>query len=239
MEFVVPATGGTRLESRHQAASAGSSRYCLLSTRIIDEAPSRPPRGIRVALSEIDRQLIERCLGRKPRAWEDFVDRFLGLVLHVINHTAQARSLRLSPEDREDLCAEVFLAIIKDDFAILRHFRGQSSLATYLCVIARRVVVRSLLQKQANAQVGEALLQQPTAHPNSDGVQRVTDRDEVERMLEELAEDEARIVRMYHLEGKTYREISAEMGMPENSVGPTLTRAREKMRQASADGAKH
>ncbi len=191
-----------------------------------------------MALSDIDRQLIERCLGRKPRAWEDFVDRFLGLVIHVINHTAQARSLRLSPEDREDLAAEVFLTVVKDDFALLRHFRGQSSLATYLCVVARRVVVRNLLQRQANAQMGETLMEQAAAHHRHDGVQRVTDRDEVERMLEELAEDEARIVRMYHLEGKTYREISDEVGMPENSVGPTLSRARDKMRRAGADGAK-
>jgi RNA polymerase sigma-70 factor (ECF subfamily) len=200
---------------------------------------SSSAKGNRVALSDIDRQLIERCLGRKPRAWEDFVDRFLGLVIHVINHTAQARSLRLPPEDREDLCSEVFLTIVKDDFALLRHFRGQSSLATYLCVVARRVVVRNLLQKQANAQMAETLREQAAAHHRHDGVQRVTDRDEVERMLEELAEDEARIVRMYHLEGKTYREISAEVGMPENTVGPTLTRARDKMRRASADGAKN
>lgn len=191
-----------------------------------------------MALSDIDRQLIDKCLGRKPRAWEDFVDRFLGLVIHVINHTAQARSLRLTPEDREDLCSEVFLTIVKDDFALLKHFRGQCSLATYLCVIARRVVVRNLLQRQADAHAGQTLVQQAATNHRYDGVQRVNDRDEVERMLEELAEDEARIVRMYHLEGKTYREISAEIGMPENSVGPTLTRARDKMRRASADTAK-
>jgi len=40
---------------------------------------------------------------------------------------------------------------------------------------------------------------------------------------------------MYHLEGKSYQEISSAVGMPENSVGPTLSRARSKMR--SADGA--
>ena len=58
----------------------------------------------------------------------------------MIRHTAQARSVRLAPEDRDDLCAEVFLAIIKNDFAVLRNFRGQSSLATYLTVVARRIV---------------------------------------------------------------------------------------------------
>ena len=83
-----------------------------------------------VSLSEIDNNLLRRCMDRKPRSWEDFVDRFLGLVIHVINHTAQSRSIRIGVEDREDLVAEVFMAIINDDFALLRRFRGESSLAT-------------------------------------------------------------------------------------------------------------
>ena len=86
-----------------------------------------------VALSEIDRSLLDRCLSRKPRAWEDFVDRFMGLVVHVINHTAQCRSINLSAADREDLAAEVFLAIVDNDMAVLRHFRGRSSLARIGC----------------------------------------------------------------------------------------------------------
>ena len=64
-----------------------------------------------MALSEIDRNLLQRCLDRKPRAWEDFVDRFLGLVVHVVNHTSQVRGIELTKEDRDDLCAEVFLGI--------------------------------------------------------------------------------------------------------------------------------
>src|SRR3954466_16050158 len=82
-----------------------------------------------VALSDIDRNLLDRCLNRKPRAWEDFVDRFMGLVVHVINHTAQCRSIRLSTSDREDLASDVFVAIVERDMAVLRHFRGKSSLA--------------------------------------------------------------------------------------------------------------
>ncbi|MCR4413161.1 MAG: sigma-70 family RNA polymerase sigma factor, partial [Thermoguttaceae bacterium] len=104
-----------------------------------------------MGLSEIDRTLLERCLARKPRAWEDFVDRFMGLVMHVVQHSSQARSIRLTSEDRDDLCAEVFLSLVKDNFAILRHFRGQSSLATYLTVVARRIVVKELLQRRPAA----------------------------------------------------------------------------------------
>ena len=188
-----------------------------------------------MALSDIDRQLLKRCIGRKPNAWQDFVDRYMGLVVHVVQHTARARSIRLSPEDRDDLCGEVFLAFIKDDFAVLRHFRGQSSLATYLTVIARRVVVRKMLKRNMTDRLSSSTLAEAEANDHAEA--RIGDREEVERLLDELDTGEAEIVRMYHLDGKSYHEISSELGVPENSVGPMLSRARRKMAQARADHA--
>jgi RNA polymerase sigma-70 factor (ECF subfamily) len=188
-----------------------------------------------VALSEIDRSLLDRCLSRKARAWEDFVDRFMGLVVHVINHTAQCRSINLSAADREDLAAEVFLAVVDNDMAVLRHFRGRSSLATYLTVIARRVVVRKLVEGRSNVPLGDMVAQ---AESDEELEQRIGDSEEVGRLLGQLQGSEATVVRMYHLEGKTYQEISRSVGMPENSVGPMLSRARAKLRRrAGVDGA--
>lgn len=203
-----------------------------------------------MGLSDFDRNLLERCVARQPKAWEDFVDRFMGLVIHVTNHTATARSMRLTSEDREDLCADVFLAVIKDDFAVLRHFRGQSSLATYLTVIARRVVVKDLLERKSTAPLAPAAgslaagnlaagnlaagnLAAGNGQPPPE--QRISDQEEVKRLLEGLGENEAEVVRLYHLEGKSYQQISSAVGMPENSIGPTLSRAREKMRRASSE----
>jgi RNA polymerase sigma-70 factor (ECF subfamily) len=191
-----------------------------------------------VALSEIDRSLLQRCLARKPRAWEDFVDRFMGLVVHVVNHSAQSRSLRLSPEDREDLVAQVFLTLVRDELSVLRHFRGESSLATYLTVVARRVVVAELLrQRPATRGDNQAAQQSEMAMAGAEVEQRVSNREEVERMMANLDTAEASIVRMYHLEGMSYQEISSAVGMPENSVGPTLSRARRKMRLSAEEKA--
>jgi RNA polymerase sigma-70 factor (ECF subfamily) len=192
-----------------------------------------------VGLSEIDRNLLERCLQRKPRAWEDFVDRFMGLVVHVVNHTARARSVRLTPPDRDDLCAEVFLATIKSDFAVLRNFRAKSSLATYLTVVARRIVVKELLSRMSASRLGDGTSYPaqgvPDPHPSVED--RFSDQEEVERLLSGLEGTEAQVVRMYHLEGKSYQEIGAAVGMPENSIGPILSRARNKMRRAGVDSA--
>jgi RNA polymerase sigma-70 factor, ECF subfamily len=195
-----------------------------------------------VALSEIDRNLLERCLLRKPRAWEDFVDRFMGLVVHVVNHTARARSVRLTPADRDDLCAEVFLATVKGDFALLRNFRGKSSLATYLTVVARRIVVKELLSRMSAARLGNGTsvyVGEGVPDPQPSVEERLADHEEVERLLSGLHGTEAQVVRMYHLEGRSYQEISSVIGMPENSIGPILSRARNKLRRAGVDSAAH
>ena len=190
-----------------------------------------------MALSDIDRQLLQRCLARQPHAWEDFVDRFLGLVVHVIHHTSTTRSIAVSQHDLEDLASEVFMAILADDYAALRRFRGQSSLATYLTVISRRVVVKELLKRRIvpnQAEAGDVQQVEDHAHPADE---RLANHEEVHRLLGELDGEEAEIVRLYHLEGKSYHEISQEMGVPENTIGPVLSRARAKMRRASVDTA--
>ncbi len=185
-----------------------------------------------MALSEIDRNLLERCLANQPRSWEDFVDRFMGLVMHVINHTAQCRSILLPPGDREDLASEVILTIVDNDYAVLRQFRGKSSLATYLTVIARRVVVRKMLENQTPTSLGD-VAEQSMADSSASAEERLTNQEEVDQLLAQLEGPEADIVRMYHLEGKTYQEISRISGMPTNSVGPMLSRIRARLRGQS------
>jgi RNA polymerase sigma-70 factor (ECF subfamily) len=63
-------------------------------------------------------------------------------------------------------------------------------------------------------------------------VARIENAEEVAIMLDGLAEREATIVRKYHLDGLSYAQISAEMGLPENSIGPTLSRARGQLKRS-------
>ncbi len=196
-----------------------------------------------MALSEIDRQLLARCLAKQPKSWEDFVDRFMGLVIHVINHSAQCRSMTINSEDREDLAGEVFLQIVRDDFALLRHFRGDSSLATYLTVVTRRIVVSQLLKRKNTTSLNQIAAESATHNSalnghgpdgTHDDHRLVLHRDEIERLLGELDDAEAKLVRLFHLEEKSYQEISRITGLAENSIGPTLSRAREKLRRSAS-----
>ncbi|OYP32311.1 RNA polymerase sigma factor [Rhodopirellula sp. MGV] len=182
-----------------------------------------------MSLSEIDRILLQQCIDGAPRAWQDFVERFLGLVIHVANHTAQAKGIKLDESLRDDLVAEVFLVLISNDRGVLRRFRRNSSLATYLTVIARRVISRRLFDLVGNQEIEVDAGHQKIASLAT----RIENREEVERLLERLDPQESNVVRMYHLEGKSYHEISQVVGLAENSIGPLLTRARQKMREGA------
>jgi len=187
------------------------------------------PECDRVSLSEIDHQLLEHCLAGSPRAWKDFVDRFLGLVVHVANHTAACRSIRLQESVRDDLVSEVFSVVVANDYATLRRFQRNCSLATYLSVIARRVIVRRLVSMHQPAAGHDAMLEQ-LGHEDRE-INRLDDVDQVNQLMLRLDPQEAQVVRMYHLEGLSYEQIGRAVGMNENSIGPVLFRARSKMRQ--------
>jgi len=186
-------------------------------------------------LRDIDRQLIDRCLRHDPGAWNDFVDRYMGLIYHVIQHVAHARSVTLAPADVEDLAAEIFLALVDDDYGVLRRFQGLSSLPTYLTVVARRACVKELVQRRREAELGHVHAPRAVtaADEAADAVEPIATAEEVERMLQDLPEREAEVVRLYHLQYLNYRQIGKQVGIPENSVGPILARARQRLRRVA------
>lgn len=180
-----------------------------------------------------DRELIKRCLHHEPGAWNDFVDRFLGLVYHVVQHTADMRSQALRPEDKEDVAAQVLMKIVDNDYAALRNFKGKSSLASYLTVIARRTCIHELASRipakekeapvGANAHIAE---EKPNSRPRA-GIETI---EEVGKLLKRLPDRERAVVRLHYLEGRSYEEISKQLNIPVNSIGAILSRARKKLR---------
>ena len=183
-----------------------------------------------MALTAIDRTLLQRCLNHESGAWNDFVDRFLGMFYHVIHYTSHLRSVNLAPEDVEDVAAEILLQIVANDYAILRQFRGQSSLATYLTVIARRICVHELTRRAATRDAPR-LDGKADTHVRSRGEGNLENMEEVQRLLRKLPAREREVVRLFYLEGRSYEEISTQLHIPVNTIGPVLARARKKLRE--------
>jgi RNA polymerase sigma-70 factor (ECF subfamily) len=182
----------------------------------------------------LDRALLQRCLNHEPGAWNDFVDRYLGLIYHVVHHTAHLRSVPLGPEDTEDVAAEILLQLVANNYAVLRQFRGNSSLATYLTVIARRICIHELVRRTGgpegpSKEDGRRLAGEHEERPKAQvGLESL---EEVQRLLRKLPTRDRQVVRLFYFEGRTYEEISTQLHIPVNSIGPILSRARHKLRK--------
>jgi RNA polymerase sigma-70 factor (ECF subfamily) len=188
---------------------------------------SPPPFGPG-ALAAEDRRLVEACLTGEAGAWEAFVDRFAGLFAHVADRAARGRRTPLPATDRDDLVAEILLECLRNDAAVLRAFAGRSSLPTYLTVIARRVAVRRLVRDFEALRL--VVADEPPEAVAVDLPTRLEDREQIAKALDRLEPDEARLVRLHHLEARSYGEISRLTGLPLGSIGPALSRARGKLR---------
>jgi len=195
-----------------------------------------PPAASGVGLALQHAQLVRDCLAGVPGAWDEFVGRFAGLLAHVVDRTAAHGRIPLGPSDRDDLVAEILLELLRNDAQPLRSFAGRASLPTYLTVIGRRVAWRGLERLRAQGRTSGSEAPQPVdAH---DALAALADREAVESLLSMLDATEARLVRLHHLEARSYGEISRLTGLPVGSIGPALSRARQKLRdQGAAAGA--
>ena len=139
----------------------------------------------------------------------------------------------VSAADTEDIAAEVLLRVVDDDYAIFRKFRGTSSLPTYLTVIARRICVKEMIKRQREAELGHTNAHRANIGDASGEIEAMATAEEVDRMLADLTEREAEVVRLYHLKYMNYREIGKRLGIPETSVGPILSKARKRLRNTA------
>lgn len=181
-------------------------------------------------LTDIDRKLLSDLLTGQTGTWKLFVDRFTSLILQVIQHTAHAHSLKLNADDVEDLCADTFAELLLRDMAALRSFRGRCSLATYLGVIARRVVVRKLTRHRFLQAMGHVNAHQAAvdfASGDETAIRQIEQRDQVENLYSRLPEEGRKVLHWLYFEGLNYRQIAERLGRPFNSIGPLVTRFRD------------
>ncbi len=180
-------------------------------------------------LTNHDRKLLTDLLNGQSGAWKLFVDRYTPLVVQVIQHSAHSHSLKLNAADIEDLCADTMAELLVRDMAALRSFRGRCSLATYLGVIARRIVVRKLAEHRFSSAMGHVNAHQAAvdfASPENTSVRHLDHHDQVESLLSKLPPEPRQVAKWWFLDELSYNEIARRLGKPLNSIGPIISRLR-------------
>jgi RNA polymerase sigma factor (sigma-70 family) len=171
--------------------------------------------------------LVSRAQDGDQDAWNTLVDRFLPLVLAV------ARRHRLSDADIDDVNQTVWLRLVEH----LGSLREPDALPGWIRTTARNESLR-LLAARGRTQVVDpqaGALDAVTEDVADTGLVRDERRQALREALAELPEGR-RALLLLLLEDPPpgYEEISARLGIPIGSIGPTRARAFAQLRETAA-----
>lgn len=177
-----------------------------------------------------DLALLDRCIRREPGAWQEFVRRFAPTMRALARRYLKLHGMFPGDADVDDILQEVFVAITRRDYRLLRNYDPTYTLKTYLGVIVRTEVHRLLRKKKPLLSANPDL--ERAAPPTPDATAAVETEEEKEvlaRALERLPERDALVLRLRFFRELDYRAIANQTGIPEASVGQTLFRAKQRL----------
>ncbi|MFZ2358406.1 MAG: RNA polymerase sigma factor [Anaerolineae bacterium] len=176
---------------------------------------------------EQEKAMVLRLLDGDTAAFDELYQRYVPSLFRFIYY-----SLNGDRNDAEDVLQETMLAAIRS----LSRFRNESSLSTWLHVIARNKISDQirLRQRFRNHQVEEEAadleLQRVSMLPED----VIAQRSDIEAVLRALPQDQRDVLLGKYLDGFSVRELSSIMGRSEKAVESLLTRAREAFRTCLA-----
>jgi RNA polymerase sigma-70 factor, ECF subfamily len=168
-----------------------------------------------------DAELLRKANAGDQQAFRALVDR------HARYLTAIARSMSGNDADAEDLVQETFVG------ALTSKFRGEAAVRTWLVQILVRRAAMLRRSKQRRLRLHEpAAGRDMDEQPSTGSVVDTSDaRIDLTQMLEALSPEHRLVLVLRELEGMSYEEMAASLGVPRGTVESRLFRARAALRE--------
>lgn len=176
-----------------------------------------------------DRDLVRRCVEGEKGAWDEFVRRTRSALQR--GATVALRKFRIGDKESiENVAQQVYVELLRDRCKALQGFRGDSDLEGWVAVIAMRTAYRLFRQSRPEAPLPELLPAASTPAPG-EKAEQTEFLNRLDAAFRKLDSREAALLRLSYYEEMSYKEISAALGIPVNSVSPLLIRAKEKLKK--------
>ena len=200
------------------------------------ELPGRPaaagPRPFE-ASQDPDAALVASWLDGEEQAFEQLVRRHEARVYRLLYRMLGNR------EEAEDTCQETFLSVHRHG----RRFRREARFSTFLYRVAanaalnrRRSLGRARARRLELAQRQATGAHLPVAPRDPEDATRGSEiQAAVQEALLDLPEELRMAVVLYDIEGQSYKEIAAILGIPEGTVKSRIHRARHGLREKLAN----
>jgi RNA polymerase sigma factor (sigma-70 family) len=167
--------------------------------------------------SQVDNELIDRCIKGDEAAWKELVIKYQRLVYSV------AHVLCPAGEDVSDIFQQVWLELYQH----LPELRNAVALPAWLITVTRRRVYAAIRMRHGSEPLDDDM---PDV---SQQINQIEHEHMLERALGQMPERCQKLINLLYFEPKepSYSEIAEALGMPEASIGPTRARCLEKLRK--------
>jgi RNA polymerase sigma factor (sigma-70 family) len=171
--------------------------------------------------------LVQLCITGNADGWREMMKKYGALVAHAVRTTFMRVLKSADASLVDDAIQAVWLSLCADGCRRLRGFESKAALSTWLTVLSTRRAldyIRSEMRKGSMRHV----------HLDDE------DRDIVKELqtpeTEKLPEADKLILKMYYLDGLSYRSIAGVMHVAPNTVSSYILRARDKLKKCIKEG---
>ncbi len=199
--------------------------------RLLDRRPDIRQSGDDMAADMRDWDLpalVKASVDHDEQAWDELVRRFAGLVAFVIRH------YRLSQADTQDVSQLVWLRLVEH----LGEIREPAALPGWLSTTTRHECERHLRVNGRSVATDPLTMrsaESPDGHEVDELLLAAERRQVLLDGLDQLPAHHRELLLMLSADPPfTYADISRILGIPIGSIGPTRSRALDKLRETDA-----
>ncbi|MFH1245903.1 MAG: sigma-70 family RNA polymerase sigma factor [Candidatus Omnitrophota bacterium] len=174
--------------------------------------------------------LVERCVDRDKNAWDNFVERFSGIVFWAIRGKAKEITSHYSQQDVEDIFQNVFTLLWEKER--LKQIKDREKIASWIVIVAATCTMNYFRSRRKEGLRVTIPVDEEYGQIDH---QKITEQERLYSVLEEVISflpcRERVILRLSYLHGRTHREIAELLAMPQNTVSSLIKRSKEKLRK--------
>lgn len=182
-------------------------------------------------------ELVRQCLAGRDEAWETLVRDYAAGALAAVKVALRQRGHGPDAALEDELVADCFEELAKEDSKVLRSFRGESGLATFVSVVASRRAFRVLRDRLRHGKAVDRKAEHDAVAPRAGEVDPAEHVETTERAsiiveaIAELAPADKLLLTLYYLDNRSYKEIAEATGLAATGVGTKIARARARLRE--------
>jgi RNA polymerase sigma-70 factor (ECF subfamily) len=191
------------------------------------------------------RELLKKCVKKDKKAWDIFIKRYGYIVEKSVRYKLKALNIRSSREEYRDIVQEVFL-IIWDKNRLLA-VKNAETLKGWLAIVSINITSnycrKEIFKKAENtlsldedlSPAGTGCTLHSVIMDKKSDVFRETESEEfrglIEREISKLEYRQQLAIKFQLYDGKTQRDISEIMNIPEGTAATLLKRAKSRLRK--------